>query len=233
MKYLAICSFLLFVTKIFPFNYDFGNITNNDGLSNSSINKIYQDSRGLVWFGTWDGLNVFNGREFKVYKPDQTNPNSISNNIIRDIVEENEDYLWIATDKGINRLNFKNKKFDRFLIENGINPVSNEHGYLIAKNSLNQVFAAVFDQGLFYFDKQNNQFTKLEIVENLRFKKIFFDLDDNLWIFTHEGNLLKIVLKKNTQFQPKIEAIVDFEHLNNINAVFYNPRNEILAKFKL
>ncbi len=233
MKHLVFCCFLLFVTNvpgIFSVNYDLVNITNNDGLSNSSINKVYQDSRGLMWFGTWDGLNVYNGREFKVYKPDQTNPTSISNNIIRDIFEENEDHLWIATDKGVNRFNFKNKTFDRFLIENGIEPVSNEHGYLIAKNSLNQIFAAVFDQGLFYFDKQNNKFVKLDVGKNLRFKKVFFDLDDNLWIFTREGNLLKVVFKKNVQFKPKIEGIFDFDHLNNIHAVFYNPRNEILLQ---
>ena len=50
--------------------YDMVNLTNNDGLSNSSINHIFQDSNGLMWFGTWDGLNVYNGREFKVFKPE-------------------------------------------------------------------------------------------------------------------------------------------------------------------
>lgn len=235
MKHLVFCCLLLIVINVsraFAVTYDLVNITNNDGLSNSSINKVYQDSRGLMWFGTWDGLNVYNGREFKVYKPDQTNPSSISNNIIRDIFEENEDHLWIATDRGVNRFNFNNKTFDRFLIENGIEPVSNEHGYLIAKNSLNHIFAAVFDQGLFYYDKLNNKFVKLDLIKNLQFKKIFFDLDDNLWIFTREGTLLKVVFKKNVQFHPKIEGIFDFEHLNNIHTVFYNPRNEILLQTK-
>ena len=78
-------------------------ITNEAGLSNSSINCIYQDSSGLMWFGTWDGLNIYNGTSFRVYKPESKNNKSISNNIIRSIVEERKGVLWIATDDGINR----------------------------------------------------------------------------------------------------------------------------------
>ena len=58
---------LLITGSLAAVNYDVYNLTNNDGLSNSSINSINQDSSGLLWFGTWDGLNMYNGREFKVY----------------------------------------------------------------------------------------------------------------------------------------------------------------------
>jgi ligand-binding sensor domain-containing protein len=74
--------------------YDLVNITNNDGLSNSSVTTIFQNSSGLMWFGTWDGLNAYNGREFKVYKPEPGNSQSICNNIIRDIIEEDEETQW-------------------------------------------------------------------------------------------------------------------------------------------
>ena len=82
--------------------YDITNLTNNDGLSNSSINTIHQDANGLMWFGSWDGLNIYNGREFSIYKPEPGNVQSISNNIIRDIVEGSKSVHWVATDRGIN-----------------------------------------------------------------------------------------------------------------------------------
>jgi len=61
--------------------------TNIDGLSNNSINCIYQDyDDESMWFGTWDGLSRFNGRDFQTYRYDD-NIHSISNNIIRQIIQ--------------------------------------------------------------------------------------------------------------------------------------------------
>ena len=75
-KHMYLLLFLFTVLSTTAKNYDYVNLTNNDGLSNSSINTIFQDSDGLMWFGTWDGLNVYNGRDFKVFKPDPGNPQS-------------------------------------------------------------------------------------------------------------------------------------------------------------
>ena len=222
---LYFCFFLSFSSN--ALNYDIVNLTNNEGLSNSSINIINQDSSGLLWIGTWDGLNVYNGREFKVYKPDPGNNQSISNNIIRDIVEDQKNIQWIATDRGINRLDKRTNTFERFFVDASNQIISNEHSFFIAKNSSTVIFAAVYDQGIFYFNKESHQFIRLNAVKNLRMKKIFFDLDDNLWIYTEDKSLFKIVFKKGNFTSPEIENIVQFQHLKNIEAVFYHKHNEI------
>ena len=49
-------------------NINFQSITIDDGLSQSLAEYIYQDSFGYIWIGTNDGLNRYNGNEFKVYK---------------------------------------------------------------------------------------------------------------------------------------------------------------------
>ena len=46
-------------------NFNFKNITIEDGLSQSTIKTIYQDSKGYIWIGTEDGINRYNGYEFK------------------------------------------------------------------------------------------------------------------------------------------------------------------------
>jgi len=206
-------------------NYDIANLTNNDGLSNSSINSIYQDSNGLLWFGTWDGLNVYNGREFKVYKPDPGNAQSISNNIIRYIVEESKNIQWIATDRGINRLDTRKNTFERFFTDNSNQTIFSEHSFFIARNSSNRIFAAIYDQGVFFFNARTHRFEQLKAVQNFRTKKMFFDLDDNLWIYTEEKNLFKIVLKKGRTETPVVENVVRFQHLKNIESVFYHSGN--------
>ncbi len=142
--------------------YDMVNLTNNDGLSNSSINHIFQDSNGLMWFGTWDGLNVYNGREFKVFKPEPGNPQSISNNIIRDIVEENANIRWIATDYGINRMDLRRKIFERYFINKQYTTISSENSFLIAKNGSNNIFVGVNEKGLFFYKNKTKQFIRLK-----------------------------------------------------------------------
>jgi signal transduction histidine kinase/ligand-binding sensor domain-containing protein/DNA-binding response OmpR family regulator len=218
---------LLFSFSLAAKNYDMMNLTNNDGLSNSSVNTIYQDSDGLLWLGTWDGLNAYNSRDFKVNKPDPGNIQTISNNIIREIVEEQRNILWIATDRGINRLDKRKNIFTRFFTEANNQRIFSEHSFLMAKNSSNKIFAVVYDQGLYYFDVINNQFITLNAVKNLRIKKIFFDLDDNMWLLTEEKTLFKLVFQKGNARDPQIKRVVEFQHLKNIETVFYNANNEL------
>ncbi|MDP4278483.1 MAG: two-component regulator propeller domain-containing protein, partial [Bacteroidota bacterium] len=208
-------------------NYDVSNLTNNDGLSNSSVNTIFQDTQGLLWFGTWDGLNAFNGREFTAYKPDPGNNRTISNNIIRDMVEAPKGILWIATDRGINRLDESKHAFERFFVEAGSQRAFSEHSFLIAKTSSNDVFAAVFDQGLFYFNASSHRFVRLNLSGHVKIRKLFFDQDDHLWFYTEEKELFKIIFRKSRSTIPQIRHIEKFQHLKDIDAVFYNPDHEL------
>jgi hypothetical protein len=59
---------------------EFDHLSLQDGLSQSVILDILQDSRGFIWFATQDGLNRFDGYEFKIYKHDPEDPTTLSNN---------------------------------------------------------------------------------------------------------------------------------------------------------
>lgn len=215
------------LTDVISREFDIQNLKNSDGISNSSITKIYQDSTGLIWFGTWDGLNVYNGRDFKVYKPESGNPYSISNNIIRDIVEENSNTLWISTDKGINRYDKKERKFKRFFTESHRNVFFNENSFFIAKNNFNCIYAYITEEGLYYFNNQQQNFVKLNLPVNLSAKKMFFDLDENLWILTLDKQLFKIDFRKGNYSVPKVNSLTLFKHLNDIESVFLHKDNSL------
>ena len=94
----------------------FEHLTIEDGLSQSSVKTIIQDSKGFMWFGTNDGLNRYDGYRFKVFRNDIYDSLSISNNEINSISEDSDGYLWIATANGLNRYDrftetFKHYKF--------------------------------------------------------------------------------------------------------------------------
>lgn len=89
-------------------------ITTADGLSNSSVNCIHQDHNGLMWFGTWDGLDIYNGHNIKVFKNEPGDESSLLDNIVRGIVQEDSTHFWIITDWGVNRMDTATGKFSRF-----------------------------------------------------------------------------------------------------------------------
>jgi ligand-binding sensor domain-containing protein len=85
-------------------NYYSQRLDNSTGLSNSCLNVIYEDSDNLIWLGTWDGLNVFDGSSFHVFNYSQGNPiKSIGSNVIYEIKEDKEKNIWIATIEGVSK----------------------------------------------------------------------------------------------------------------------------------
>lgn len=93
----------------------FKNISMADGLSQTIIFCMIQDSKGFIWFGTQDGLNKYDGYNFTVYKPDPDDPNSLSDNIIDDLCEDRSGVIWVATGtSGLNKFDPKTQRFFRY-----------------------------------------------------------------------------------------------------------------------
>src|SRR5688572_13115204 len=87
-----------------------------DGLSQNTINFIFQDSRGFIWIGTHDGLNKFDGLNFTVFKNNEDDPNSINSNDNYSVFEDSKGRLWFGTGQGVSLYNretdnFKNYKY--------------------------------------------------------------------------------------------------------------------------
>ncbi len=70
-----------------------------EGLSQQAVNAIVQDSEGFMWFGTEDGLNRFDGYEFRQLRHDRSDPKTLPNGFVMSLVAA-EDGVWIGTDGG-------------------------------------------------------------------------------------------------------------------------------------
>lgn len=108
--YLFIISVLLNNT-ISAQEFSFDHWSVEEGLSQSVINCIFQDSEGYMWIGTQTGLNQFNGYSFKTFLNNPNDTTTISGNWIYDIIEDQEGFLWVATKQGVSKLNKRTGRF--------------------------------------------------------------------------------------------------------------------------
>lgn len=119
MKHLLrICLLLLVlcvcpvVTYGFPSDIEFYSLRTSDGLSNTQINDIHQDTQGYIWFATQSGLNRFDGFRFKVFYFDNHDKKSLPNNCVNEIQEDSEGHLWVHTSLGYSIYDPMTETFD-------------------------------------------------------------------------------------------------------------------------
>ncbi|MFN8286946.1 MAG: two-component regulator propeller domain-containing protein [Chitinophagales bacterium] len=84
----------------------FETLNTKSGLSSNEVLCLYEDKQHLLWIGTRDGLNRFDGMRFEIFRNNPEDTNSLSGNIIMDVVQDAEGVFWIATqDGGLTRYN--------------------------------------------------------------------------------------------------------------------------------
>ncbi|MBS1664918.1 MAG: response regulator [Bacteroidetes bacterium] len=84
-----------------------------DGLSSDRVTSVIKDNEGFMWFGTWDGINRFDGHNFVTYKSYAGDQSQLKNNRIDEIVDDKTLYLWVKDyDKQVYRFD---KRTERFL----------------------------------------------------------------------------------------------------------------------
>ncbi|PXY46431.1 hybrid sensor histidine kinase/response regulator transcription factor [Flavobacterium hydrophilum] len=90
--------------------YDIGYIGIKNGLANNAVTSVYKDKRGLMWFGTYDGISRYDGYNFLSFRNEPNDSNSLVNNRIVSICgTQNE--IWIGTKGGISVYDYLRNKF--------------------------------------------------------------------------------------------------------------------------
>lgn len=98
-------------------NLEFDAYNTTHGLSQNFVTSIAQDKTGFIWIGTDDGLNRFDGYEFKVFRNDENDSTSVIDNSIRALCVGPDSSIWIGTHNGVCRYFPKLEIFKRYPID--------------------------------------------------------------------------------------------------------------------
>ncbi|MBN9385790.1 MAG: response regulator [Chitinophagaceae bacterium] len=107
------------VSKAQPDELNFINFSSKNGLSSNTVNCILKDRLGYMWFATEDGLNRFDGSNFRVYNHNILDTNSIATNQIRILFEDPQGRLWVGTNTTLSLYDSKRDCFHNYDIANG------------------------------------------------------------------------------------------------------------------
>jgi diguanylate cyclase (GGDEF)-like protein len=93
----------------------FDNLSLDQGLSQSTVFAILQDSEGFMWFGTENGLNRYDGYTFRHYERDPRSPHALHDDFIWAAVEDADANIWFGTDgDGLARWDRRTDRFTAF-----------------------------------------------------------------------------------------------------------------------
>ncbi|MBN2698350.1 MAG: hypothetical protein JXR52_05945 [Bacteroidales bacterium] len=173
----------------------FRHLSAEEGLSQNTINCIYQDHFGFMWFGTQDGLNCYNGYEITVYRHDPADSTTLSHSWIWDIIEDDDFNLWIATWNGLSKYDRNAGIFIRYLPDSsdchsirGTRPAS------MVKDHRGRLWIATWGGGLNLYDPVTEQFSVFSEATNPGkgypgdyTRKLFYDRSGTLWVGTWDG----------------------------------------------
>lgn len=224
--------FFLIGLTAFSQQLRFRNYSLEEGLSQSVVNCIYQDSKGFIWVGTQNGLNRFNGYDFTVYHSDPDDSNSLSNNWIYSVSEDTEGNLWIGTKQG---LNFYDRKSDRF---RRINYTSGFRGsisccvydVLVGKSGVIYLntppVLTVFNPQSKLFRYFSTTFAYSGVVEDNRIP-LMEDTDGDLWVTSGEGLACFHPEKKSFRFFLSRDSGNSSQSVNRITALCNDPQGKI------
>jgi signal transduction histidine kinase/ligand-binding sensor domain-containing protein/DNA-binding response OmpR family regulator len=146
-----------------------------------------------MWFGTQDGLNRYDGNEFRVYKYNPDNAFSIGNNVVTSVMQNDDGIIWVGTANGVYLYNPLYETFSHLDIK-GPNGEWVEGSIRdIAKDKKGNIWLAAFEKGIYRISETNEfelfSLGKTTAQRTIGVRKIAFDHEGNLWLATHQQGL--------------------------------------------
>lgn len=207
-----------------------------DGLSQSSVHALHRDKEGLLWVGTQDGLNSFDGNSFTSYRYNDADSNSISDQFILKIVEDKKGNLWIGTRNGLNYFNKDTRQFKRFYTDE-----KEKHEFQAAYQNIflfNEDSILIEKNGLYLLEPKKGKFTEIKSPDNKKGCWIISEAK-KVWFVTETGEVYSNddwragAYKKINKlpFLPETNQLNYYTGENSSVFIFRTNDNKVLYEF--
>jgi signal transduction histidine kinase/ligand-binding sensor domain-containing protein/DNA-binding response OmpR family regulator len=166
--------------------------TPDNGLSNSHITKIYQDSQGYMWIATENGLNKFNGYSFTTFFEKADDSTSLKGNYVYFILEDSHGNFWVGTMRGLFQYDRNTNSFHPFLIKSG-NPFYLERAIWVLEDKKENIWLSNPGDGIICLDAEtlNPIFynRKNSAIQDINIDCAYEDHLGNLWFGTNDNGV--------------------------------------------
>lgn len=189
-------------------NITFSHLTTDEGLSQITVNSLYVDEKGMLWIGTREGLNCYNGNDIKTYKLEKNNPNSLFSNTVFQVTGNQKGRVYLLCSDGITEFDLTTQRFTT-LLQGTVNSIHYKNKLYIGKRNELYVFnerTRIFD--LYY------QLEEKEIVISC----LHIDPNGNLWIGTENKGVYKLDSDKR---------LFHLIEKGNISNIYQDSANEL------
>lgn len=194
-------------------------------LSSSLINDVHQDSKGLIWIATEDGLNRYDGSKFTIFKQNHRNSKSLLNNYVKKVFEDSENRLYFGFFNGLQIYDHATENFKEIplLLEN--NEAYKAHVLCFIERKNGQVLVGTSGQGIFEIQNPDSApaaHSVANLIASQFILNLFEDNEQNLWIITQDQGIFKIDSNNHTR-----QYLFNGKYQNNISTIIEDADQNI------
>ncbi len=175
-------------------DYQFTNYSVDDGLAHNFIMSIYQDNDGFMWFGSLNGLNRFDGKEFKYFERNENDSTAIQGDFVNFIFEDSKHVTWVGTENGgLHLFNKQKETFQLIYEHDSLNSKVKFFANSITEDHDGNLWIGTFS-GLKKYIKESNYYVTYchdsqdsTTLCNNNVYKVYCDSENRIWIGTKNG----------------------------------------------
>jgi len=212
----------------------------SDGLVSPTVNAVIQDSYGLMWIGTTNGLQKYDGYKFQTFKNIPGNATSLQHNYVWSLLEDDNHDIWIGNGKGVSKYIRHKNEFKNYEFAPAFNftRASEVSGFKFLKDSQQRMWVTTIDLQLLQYDSETDGWkrAKYEIpnvneIEHTGFSPaVTEDLKGDLWLASPTYGLMRQE-KNDSAFKPvstdKFGGFNFVDTENRITALYADSTNTI------
>lgn len=212
----------------FP-NLYFNRISINDGLSQRRVSCIVQDTEGFIWFGTDNGLNRWDGTDFRVFRHDPDDSTSLSSSAVNCLTVDSDGNLWIGCDSGVCMYDRNSGNFRRLEVSgNTARAVNGMRITAIHDDGKGSVWLGSYE-GLMKYDKKTRSINHYSFIRDSsdmmgnEVRALCPESGNILWIGTFDG-LYRFDTETGAMRRFIARKTLPGDSYNNLIDVLYMPQ---------